>query len=187
MRVDKSGVGDSEGPSCDSIGFEEELAGYRAALAALRSHPSVDPQGIYLLGISMGGVFAPLLAQDTKVAGIVVWGTPGGPTPKYPGRSDRFFQELATVDVSGAWGKVGTRVLVLHGEYDTDPVVSADVHERIAQLVNNSGKGSAEHRELAHLDHCWSRHASLEASKDKCGQGEATSALADAILAFLRR
>ena len=186
MRVEKSGVGDSEGPSCDSIGFDDELAGYRAALRALRSHPSVDPQRVYLLGISMGGVFAPLLARETSVAGIVVYGTPGGPTSPYPGRSARFFEELATIDVAGAWGEVKTRVLVLHGEYDTDPVVSADVHERIAQLVNNAGKGSAEHRELAHLDHCWSWHASLEASKDKCGQGEATPALADAILAFLR-
>lgn len=186
MRVDKSGVGDSEGPACDSIGFQEELAGYRAALNALRSNPSVDPQQVYLLGISLGGVFAPLLAQDTKVAGIVVWGTPGAPTPPYPGRSDRFFNEFATVDVAGAWSKVATRVLVLHGEYDTDPVVSSESHQRIARTVNESGKGSAEYREFPRLDHCWSRHVSLEASKDKCGQGEKTSALADAILAFLR-
>ena len=32
MRVDKSGMGDSEGPPCDSIGYEQELAGYQAAL-----------------------------------------------------------------------------------------------------------------------------------------------------------
>jgi len=186
MRVDKSGVGDSEGPACDSIGFQEELAGYRAALNAMRSDPSVDPQQVYLLGISLGGVFAPLLAQDTKVAGIVVWGTPGGPTPPYPGRSDRFFKEFATVDVAGAWSRVATRVLVLHGEYDTDPVVSTEAHQRIARIVNDSGKGSAEFREFPRMDHCWTRHVSLEASKDKCGQGEKTSALADAILAFLR-
>jgi pimeloyl-ACP methyl ester carboxylesterase len=127
-----------------------------------------------------------LLAQETKVAGIVVWGTPGGPTPPYPGRSDRFFKEFATVDVAGAWSRVATRVLVSHGEYDTDPVVSTEAHQRIARIVNDSGKGSAEFREFPRMDHCWTRHVSLEASKDKCGQGEKTSALADAILAFLR-
>lgn len=185
MRVEKSGVGDSEGPSCDSIGFTEELAGYHAALKALSSHPSVDPKRIYLLGISLGGVFAPLLAQETTVAGIIVYGTPGGPTDPYPGRSERFFREFATVNVRGAWSSVATRVLVLHGEYDADPAVSADVHQLIARTVN-AGKGSAEYRELAGLDHCWTRHPSLEASKDRCGQGEQTPALADAVMEFLR-
>ena len=32
MRVEKSGVGESHGPPCDSIGYLQELAGYRAAL-----------------------------------------------------------------------------------------------------------------------------------------------------------
>jgi dienelactone hydrolase len=187
MRVEKSGVGDSEGSPCESIGFEQELAGYRAALQALRSHPSVDPQRIYLLGISLGGVFAPLLGSETSVAGIVVWGTPGGPTPPFPGRSERFFQEFARVNISAAWANVVTRVLVLHAEYDVDPVINRDVHESIARIVMNSGKGSAEFRELAGLDHCWTRHPSLEASKDRCGQGQETSALADAILGFLQR
>jgi dienelactone hydrolase len=186
MRVEKSGVGDSGGPPCESIGFDEEMAGYRAALSALREHASVDTQRIYLIGISLGGVFAPLLAAETKVAGIVVYGTPAAPTPPYPGRSDRFFQEFAKVDVTGAWARVAARVLVLHGEYDVGAVTNRSVQEGIARAVN-SGKGSAEFRELAGLDHCWSRHASLEASIDKCGQGEdATLALADMILNFAR-
>jgi dienelactone hydrolase len=185
MRVEKSGIGDSEGPSCDSIGFTEEIVGYRAALKALRSHPSVDPNRIYLLGLSLGGVFAPLLGAETSVAGIIVYGTPAGPTDPYPGRSERFFREFATVNVRGAWSNVATRVLVLHGEYDTDPAVSSDVHQLIARTVN-AGKGSAEYRELAGLDHCWTRHPSLEASKDRCGQGEETTALPDAVMEFLR-
>jgi dienelactone hydrolase len=186
MRVEKSGVGDSQGLACDSIGFKEELAGYQAALKALRAHPSVDPQKVYLLGISLGGVFAPLLAAETKVAGISVYGTPAAPPPAYPGRSARFFEEFAPVDVRSAWTRVGTRVQVLHGEYDDDPVTNRSAHESIANLVNSSGPGSAEFLELAALDHCWSRHASLEISRNRCGQGENTSALSDAVLAFLR-
>jgi len=183
MRVDKSGVGDSQGEPCDSIGFREELAGYQAALAALRSHPSVNPDQIYLLGISLGGVFAPLLAAETKVAGISVWGTSSGPPPPYPGRSERFFREFASVDVAGAWTKANTRVQVLQGEYDNDPYTNHGVE--IVAIVNNSSRGSATFAKLAGLDHCWSRHASLEASVDKCGQGQSSTALVDSILAFL--
>jgi dienelactone hydrolase len=185
MRVEKSGVGDSQGMPCDSIGFKEELAGYQAALKALIVHPSVDPQSVYLVGISLGGVFAPLLAAETRIAGISVYGTLAVPPTAYPGRSERFFQEFAPVDVQSAWTKVGTRVQVLHGEYDDTPATSRAAHESIVKAVNGSA-GSAQFMEMAGLDHCWSRHASLEASRDKCGQGENTSALSDTILAFLR-
>ena len=185
MRVEKSGVGDSEGPPCGSIGYLEELDGYRAALTALRAHPSVDPQRVFLVGISLGGVFAPVLAARTKVAGISVYGTLAqAPTP-YAGRSDRFFEEFEKVDVEAEWAKSGTRVQVLHGEYDIDPATrSAPV--RIARIVNSSAGGSASYRDLPGHDHCWTRHASLEASRGKCGQGEETTALSDAILAFLK-
>ena len=41
-------------------------------------------------------------------------------------------------------------------------------------------------RELAGLDHWWTRHPqSLEASNDKCGQGEETRLVHDEILSFL--
>jgi dienelactone hydrolase len=185
MRVEKSGVGDSQGEPCASIGFKEEFAGYQAALKALLSHPAVDRGRIYLVGISLGGVFSPLLAAETHVAGISVYGTPAGPPPVYPGRSERFFQEFAKVDVAAAWAKVNTRVQVLHGEYDADPVVNRAVHESIAAMINKAHPGSATFREFAGLDHCWTRHASLEASKDKCGQGEETRLVQDEILNFL--
>jgi dienelactone hydrolase len=185
MRVEKSGVGDSEGPPCASIGYDEELAGYRAALKALQSHPAVDPQRIYLVGISLGGVFAPLLAAETRVAGISVYGALAAPPPPYPGRSDRFFQEFAAVDVAAAWTKTATRVQILHGEYDADPLTT-EAPKRILAILERSGAGPVQHREFAGLDHCWTRHASFEASRDKCGQGEITSILEDAILAFLR-
>lgn len=185
MRVEKSGVGDSQGEPCASIGYSEELAGYQAALKALQSHPAVDRQRIYLLGISLGGVFAPVLATETLVAGISVWGTLAAPPPGYPGRSERFFQEFARVDVPGAWARVNTRVQVLHGEFDINNVTTRETHESIAAVINKAHPGSAQFREFAGLDHCWTRHASFEASKDKCGQGGQTSLVEDAILDFL--
>ena len=185
MRVEKSGVGDSQGEPCASIGFKDELAGYQAALKALLVHPSVDRERVYLVTVSLGGVFAPLLAAETHVAGITVWGTPAGSTPPYPGRSERFFQEFAKADIAGAWTRVNTRVDVLHGEYDADPVVSRAAQESIAARVNNAHPGAATFLEFAGLDHCWTRHPSLEASKDRCGQGEPTHLLEDEILRFL--
>jgi len=185
MRVDKSGVGDSQGEPCESIGYAEELAGYRAALKALRAHPAVDRDRIYLLGISLGGVFAPVLAAETHVAGISVWGTLAAPPPGYPGRSERFFKEFANVDVLGTWANVGTRVQVLHGEYDVNDVSTRGTHESIVAVVNHAQPGSAQFREFASLDHCWTRHASFEDSKDKCGQGVESQEVGEAILNFL--
>lgn len=75
MRVDKPGLGDSEGPDCSEIGFHEELEGYMAALRALAAMPEVDPSRIYVFGHSMGGVMAPYLAKDSLVRGTIVYGT----------------------------------------------------------------------------------------------------------------
>jgi pimeloyl-ACP methyl ester carboxylesterase len=75
MRVDKSGLGDSQGPPCSEIDFETELAGYRAGLRALKAMPEVDADRVFIFGHSMGGVMAPLLARDDDVRGIAVYGT----------------------------------------------------------------------------------------------------------------
>ena len=76
MRVDKPGAGDSEGPPCAEIGFREELAGYRAALRALKANPAVDPDRVFLLGLSLGGFFAPIIAQDAKIEGCLLYTSP---------------------------------------------------------------------------------------------------------------
>ena len=184
MRVEKSGLGDSRGPACESIGYTQELDGYRAALAALKRHPAVDGEQIVLLGISLGGVFAPVVANESPVRGIVVYGTLGSAPSPYPGRSERFFREFASADIKGAWSNVSGRVLVLHGEFDES--VAAVDHTQIAPWFNARRPGAATHRVLEGLDHCWTRHPSMEASRGRCGQGEEVSTLGDAVLGFLR-
>ena len=74
MRVDKSGVGDSEGPPCSQLDFETELDGLRSALRDLKKYAFVDPDRIFLLGLSNGGGFAPLVAEKEKVRGYIVSG-----------------------------------------------------------------------------------------------------------------
>ena len=63
FRMDKQGVGDSEGV-CAETDFESELAGYRAAFRALKNYDFLDTKKIYMLGISNGGGFAPLVPES---------------------------------------------------------------------------------------------------------------------------
>ena len=186
MRVDKPGAGDSEGPPCAEIGYREELAGYRAALRELQANAAVDPDRIFLLGLSLGGFFAPIIAQDANIAGISVYGTIAfTPTP-YPGRSERFFREIANVaDILEVWAGVDARVQVLHGTYDA--TTTASDHAKIAASVNAAKPGRAEHRELPGLDHGATRQPSLEAGARNPGGGEQVTDLQDAVLEFLQR
>ena len=74
FRMDKQGVGDSEGV-CAETDFDAELAGYRAAFRALKNYDFIDAKRIYILGISNGGGFAPLVpetdAEQAQVRGYI--------------------------------------------------------------------------------------------------------------------
>lgn len=74
FRLEKAGVGDSEGPPCDRLDYETELRHHREALRMFRRQPGVDPDRIILYGASMGATMAPLLANEPGVAAVVVWG-----------------------------------------------------------------------------------------------------------------
>jgi pimeloyl-ACP methyl ester carboxylesterase len=73
MRMDKAGVGDSEG-DCSASDFAAELAAYRQAFRKLTEYPFVDRSRIFVFGISNGGGFAPLVSGEVPVKGYVVDG-----------------------------------------------------------------------------------------------------------------
>ena len=74
FRVDKQGVGDSEGV-CAETDFDSELGGYRAAFRALKNYDFIDSNRVFILGISNGGGFAPLVpesqAEQQQVRGYI--------------------------------------------------------------------------------------------------------------------
>src|SRR5213082_4214815 len=77
FRVDKQGIGDSEGV-CSETDFDTELAGYRAAFRALKNYDFIDSDRVYIFGSSNGGGFAPLVpetkAEEAQVRGYITIG-----------------------------------------------------------------------------------------------------------------
>lgn len=75
MRVEKTGMGDSQGTACENQDFHREVAGNLAGLRALAAYPFVKADEVYLFGHSIGGVIAPFLAAKVPVKGIAVFGS----------------------------------------------------------------------------------------------------------------
>jgi len=75
MRVDKRGVGDSEGGPCSELDYDTELADHRAALAAVSARKDLDAERIVVFGASMGSRMASQVAADAPgVVGVLGWG-----------------------------------------------------------------------------------------------------------------
>lgn len=74
MRVEKPGVGDSEGPPCGQNALDDDLAAYRAGIRAALARADVDPNRLVLFGGSIGAALAPVLAAEFPVRGLIVTG-----------------------------------------------------------------------------------------------------------------
>src|SRR4051812_213451 len=85
IRVEKSGQGDSQGPACNSpaADLEAEVRGYVAGLRALKRDARVDPDKVFIVGLSIGGVEAPLIEREEKVRGVVAINTAAKPFMEY--------------------------------------------------------------------------------------------------------
>jgi dienelactone hydrolase len=71
MRVEKPGVGDSNGTACSDCDLLTELDGYRAAWRHLKNRADVDTTRILVFGASLGGSLAALAGRDQPVAGYI--------------------------------------------------------------------------------------------------------------------
>jgi pimeloyl-ACP methyl ester carboxylesterase len=193
IRVDRRGVGDSEGGPCGDLDFATDLADHAAALAAL-------PRSRVLFGHSVGGMAAALLAAEHAVDGVIVYGTStatwldcvaastrrqleqrgvaadaierqvAGVRARFlgegaSGRSGAYHRQLDALDLPAAWARVAAPVLVLHGEHDW--VVGRDEQARIVEIVG--GRGALV--DLPGLDHLLGWHPDRESSLAAYGAG----------------
>ncbi len=74
LRVEKPGVGDSEGGPFAELDYTSELDIYRQALKQLKEMNEVDTDNVFIFGHSMGGAFGPMVASENHVKGIAVYG-----------------------------------------------------------------------------------------------------------------
>ena len=75
-RVEKPGLGDSVGGlDCTKIDYATELDGFRAAYNHLTADLKISPDRLFMLGHSLGGLEAPMLAAERAPRGVAVYGT----------------------------------------------------------------------------------------------------------------
>lgn len=79
MRVEKTGMGDSEGAPCSSpqADLRQEVEGYVSGLKALKTYDFVDADKTFIFGHSIGGIVGPLVAAEVPVRGLIVSATVG--------------------------------------------------------------------------------------------------------------
>jgi len=74
--MDKPGVGESKG-ACASTDFLTELSGYQAAFASIAKYDFIDPNRVFVVGLSNGGGTSVLVPRDHPVRGYIAassWG-----------------------------------------------------------------------------------------------------------------
>lgn len=175
LRIERPGLGDSEGPPCDQLGFWQEVAAYSAGLAALAADPRIAPDSLAVFGHSLGGMIAPLLAAERPLARIAVIGTTaaawdrsleravdraaartGLPAAavRLAARSDRcprFHHELAAVDLPAAWSRTTADVLVARGL--ADDVIDPEDHDALVALLARRPRGAVRRLDLPGVGH----------------------------------
>jgi pimeloyl-ACP methyl ester carboxylesterase len=77
VRVDKPGVGDCQGTACDKADFQGELEGYQAAFDSMSKYDFIDLDRVFVMGLSNGGGFAPLVSRQHRVRGFIAVGSWG--------------------------------------------------------------------------------------------------------------
>lgn len=75
MRVERSGVGDSEGPPPEETDLDADLEAASVALESIARRDEIDPAKVFLFGHSVGGMIAPVVAGRGRVRGVVTFGT----------------------------------------------------------------------------------------------------------------
>ncbi len=75
MRVDRFGVGDSDGGDPQATPFDTDVALYRSAAKRLSQYEFVDPTRVYVFSQGLGSALVPLVAAEPAVRGVISYGS----------------------------------------------------------------------------------------------------------------
>jgi pimeloyl-ACP methyl ester carboxylesterase len=114
VRVDKPGVGESQGTACDKSDFQGELEGYQAAFDSMSKYDFIDPDRVFVMGLSNGGGFAPLVSRQHRVRGFIAAGSWGRTWYEHMLELER----LRLTDAGKSPAEVNDAVKVLSQFYD---------------------------------------------------------------------
>lgn len=70
VRMDKPGVGESQG-NCAKADFQSEMSGWQAAFDSMAKYDFIDLDRVFVVGLSNGGGFSPLVARGRPVRGFL--------------------------------------------------------------------------------------------------------------------
>lgn len=214
VRVDKRGVGDSEGGPCERVDFETERADTRAALAFAITHARERALPLVVFGHSVGGILAPIVGREA--AAIVVYGAPverwlaclkhsvrrqlalrGAPV-------EAIAREVAALDDLAQLGDLNGRSAAYHAQLDaldtaeawraiTAPVLVVRgeydwvVGAEDQARVGELAAGGATIADVANLDHLMGWHADEAASLRDYGAGRFDASIATTTAEWIRR
>lgn len=137
-RVEKPGVGDSEGGPFADLDFVKETDIYRQALKQLREDPNVDPDNIFIFGHSMGGAFGPVIAAETPVKGMAMYGVATRTWFQYI-MDTLYYQSLvggAKFSDADQQSRLGTQILALVMLENKAPSEVQTLHPELAALTD---------------------------------------------------
>lgn len=137
-RVEKPGVGDSEGGPFADLDFIKETDIYRQALKQLRDDPNVDPNNIFIFGHSMGGAFGPVIAAETPVKGMAMYGVATRTWFQYI-MDTLYYQDLvggATFSAADQQSRQGAQILALVMLENKSPSDVKTMHPELSALTD---------------------------------------------------
>lgn len=97
VRIEKTGMGDSQGSPCSEQGFFDEVRGLEAGIRSLDRFSFLDRNRMIYFGHSMGGLSAPVVYRDLPCAGIIAVATSGIDWQEYEMINNRRQLELAHI------------------------------------------------------------------------------------------
>ncbi|RYG39695.1 alpha/beta hydrolase, partial [bacterium] len=138
VRVEKPGLGDSDGGPADKVDFEGDLDSFRQALLKTKTYDFVDPDKVVVFGHSMGGCEGPIVASEIPVKGLAVYGTVVRTWQEYTFDMYRNQSMLSGTKASEVDGQARDAVAALHLLFNEglSPKEAKEKHPKFARAID---------------------------------------------------